>query len=122
MDYAEFLSRVEDQAGLDTDDADQAVVATITTLAERISEEEAADLASQLPSELKPQFDGASADAEIFGLREFLRRVAERASITEDKARESAEAVMATLREAISGGEFEDILLQLPDDYLELFA
>ena len=122
MDYADFLSRVEDQTGLDTDQADQAVVATLSTLAERISEEEAADLASQLPSELKPQFDGASADAEIFDAREFLRRVADRASIPQEKARESAEAVLATLREAISGGEFEDILLQLPDDYLELFA
>ncbi|HEX8100022.1 MAG TPA: DUF2267 domain-containing protein [Actinomycetota bacterium] len=122
MDYADFLSRVEEQSGLDTDDADQAVVATLSTLAERISEEEAADLAAQLPGELKPQFDGASADAEIFDAREFLRRVAERASTSTDKARESAEAVLTALREAISGGELEDILLQLPDDYLELFA
>jgi uncharacterized protein (DUF2267 family) len=121
MDYAEFLALIEDQAGLDTEEAEQALVATLTTLAERISEEEAEDLASQLPSELKPQLV-ATPDAEIFGAEEFLRRVAKREGTPPDQAKSHAEAVLSTLSDAISGGEFEDILLQLPDDYLELFA
>lgn len=124
MDYSELISRIEDQAGLDTEGAEQALAATLSTLAERISEEEAQDLASQLPGEVKPQVtEAVDGEAEVFSAEEFIRRVAEReGGIPRDQAWAHAEAVLITLREAISGGEFEDILLQLPDDYLELFA
>ncbi len=123
MDYSELLDRIEDQASLDTEGAEQALAATLTTLAERISEEEAEDLASQLPGEVKAQLTGAVAGGEVFSADEFIKRVADReGGIPPAEARPHAEAVLVTLREAISGGEFEDILLQLPDDYLELFA
>ncbi len=123
MDYAELVGRIEDTSGLDTEGAEQALAATLTTLAERISEEEANDLASQLPGEVKGQLMGAPADGEVFSADEFVKRVADReGGVPPDEARTHAEAVLVTLREAISGGEFEDILLQLPDDYLELFA
>jgi uncharacterized protein (DUF2267 family) len=123
MDYSELVGRIEDTAGLDTEGAEQALAATLTTLAERISEEEAADLASQLPHEVKAQLMGAGGDGEVFAADEFLKRIADReGGIPPDEARAHAEAVLVTLRETISGGEFEDILLQLPDDYLELFA
>ena len=122
MDYDEFVTRVEEGAGLDTDAAEQAIASTLTTLAERISEEEAEDLASELPHELKAPLQGASGDAEIFSAPEFLRRVAEREGVGDSEARQHAGVVLAVVREAISGGEFEDILLQLPDDYLDLLA
>lgn len=123
MDYGELLGRIEDQAGLDTEGAEQALAATLTTLAERISEEESQDLAAQLPGEVKAQLMGAGSDGEVFSAEEFVKRVADReGGIPPDEAWSHAEAVLTTLREAISGGEFEDILLQLPDDYLELFA
>jgi uncharacterized protein (DUF2267 family) len=123
MDYAELLDRIEDQAGLDAEGAEQALAATLTTLAERISEEEAEDLAAQLPGEVKAQLMGDVAGGEVFSADEFINRIADReGAIPADEARRHAEAVLITLREAISGGEFEDILLQLPDDYLELFA
>ncbi len=123
MDYSELVGRVEEQAGLETEGAEQALAATLTTLAERISEEEAEDLASQLPGEVKAQLMGVVAGGEVFTADEFVRRIADReGGIPADEARSHAEAVLITLREAISGGEFEDILLQLPDDYLELFA
>jgi uncharacterized protein (DUF2267 family) len=123
VEYSELLNRLEDEAGLDIEAAEQALAATLTTLAERISEEEAADLASQLPDELKAQLGRAVTGGEVFSADEFLRRVADReGGVSSEEARAHAEAVLGTLREAISGGEFEDILLQLPDDYLELFA
>ena len=123
MDYSELLSRIEDHAGLDTEGAEQALAATLTTLAERISEEEAEDLAAQLPAEVKAQLKGPVTGGEVFSADEFVKRVAHRdGGIPPEEARHHAEAVLITLREAISGGEFEDILLQLPDDYLELFA
>jgi uncharacterized protein (DUF2267 family) len=123
MDYSELVSRIEDQANLDTEGAEQALAATLTTLAERISEEEAEDLASQLPREVKALLTGAGSDGEVFSANEFVKRVAKReGGIAPEEGRRHAEAVLITLREAMSGGEFEDILLQLPDDYLELFA
>ncbi len=123
MGYAELIGRIEDTAGLDIEGAEQALAATLTTLAARISEEEAEDLAAQLPGEVKAQLMGAAAGGEVFSVDEFVRRVAEReGGIPLEEARAHAEAVLISIREAISGGEFEDILLQLPDDYLELFA
>jgi uncharacterized protein (DUF2267 family) len=123
MDYSELIGRIEDMAGLDTEGAEQAVAATLTTLAERISEEEAEDLAAQLPGDVKARLMGAVGEGEVFSADEFIKRVAAReGGVPPDEARAHAEAVLVTLREAISGGEFEDILLQLPDDYLELFA
>ncbi len=123
MEYSELLARIEDQARLDTEGAEQALSATLTTLAERISDEEAEDLASQLPGEVKAQLTGAVGGGELFAADEFIKRVADReGGVPPEEARAHAEAVLITLREAISGGEFEDILLQLPDDYLELFA
>ncbi len=96
------------------DEARRAITATLETLGERVSGGEASDLAEQLPEELKGPLQQASEDNEEFSLDEFLRRVGEREDVETDAARDHASAVMTVLKEAVSGGELDNIRAQLP--------
>jgi len=62
------------------------------------------------------------APAESFGLEEFIRRVSDRAHVPSEQAREGARAVFAILHEAVSGGEFRDVMSQLPSEFTEFAA
>ena len=74
----EFIALVCERTGLDRAGGEQAAQATLTTLAERITNEEAGHLASQLPQELQPPLESPGGTGEPFGADEFLRRVGER--------------------------------------------
>jgi uncharacterized protein (DUF2267 family) len=120
MKFDQFVDLVAQRANVPRDRAQALTDATLRTLAERITGGEARDLAAQLPEELKPSLSGAAETAEAFSRKEFVRRVAERASLDEDAARDGARAVMVTLREAVTTGEWDDITSQLPEDFNEL--
>lgn len=130
MQYEEFVQRMESKLGPDALDpadpgqAQLAIQATLTTLAERITGGEASKLASQLPAELKTSLEAKSEEeaAEDFSLEEFHRRVAEREDVDQAKATVHASVVMSTLREAVTGGEVEDVRSQLPDEFAPLFG
>jgi uncharacterized protein (DUF2267 family) len=49
-------------------------------------------------------------------VNEFIRRVADRAGTDPDSALAGLGAVFATIRDAVSSGELDDIASQLPDD------
>ncbi len=122
MQYEEFLSKVQDRTGLARPgDARRAITATFSTLCERISGGEASDLAAQLPQELKEPLHRAGEDAEEFSFEEFLRRVGEREGVNTDVARDHASAVVTVLKEAVTGGELDDIRAQLPGEFQLLF-
>jgi uncharacterized protein (DUF2267 family) len=59
-------------------------------------------------------------EAEPFGLGEFIDRIARRAGVTPEQAEVGARAVMRTLREAITEGEFKDMMAQLPEEFEQL--
>ncbi len=122
MQYDEFIRQVEDRARLDRTGAERAAQATLATLAERITEGEATDLASQLPQELKPPLEATTTGGEPFDVAEFIRRVAEREGALADLAREHARAVLSTVQEAVTSGQFQDVVSQLPEDYMELLG
>jgi uncharacterized protein (DUF2267 family) len=111
------MSTVEQVAGITRPEAEQAVRATLETLAERITGGEADDIAAFLPPELRPLLTSAPEPAEGFGLDEFLRRVAEREGVDEAGAREHARAVFVALGVAVAPGELRDMAAQLPNDF-----
>ena len=123
MQYPELLRRVEEQiATAHPDDdtrraAEVAITATLETLNERLTGGEAEDLAAQLPKEVQPALRPKTEEAEAFSLEEFYRRVAEREGVDIETARIDAEAVMRTLREAVTPGELDDVLAQLPAEF-----
>ena len=120
MDYETFTRTAAERAGLPEEMAERIEHATLRTLADRISGGEAQDLAAQLPGPLKDDLRKPREDAEAFGVDEFVRRVAERGHVDPGEARTGAAAVLITVREAVTPGEFDDVLSQLPQEYREL--
>jgi uncharacterized protein (DUF2267 family) len=98
-------------------EAENATTATLETLNERITGGEARDLAAQLPKEIQPALQPKAEEAEGFSLEEFYRRVAEREGVDIETARIDASAVMRVLREAVTPGELDDVMAQLPEDF-----
>lgn len=120
MKYDEFIARVAESAGVSKEQAERLTRATLATLAERITGGEARDLASQLPLPLQNPLLGAREEAEPFSFEEFVRRTAQRAETDPGVAELAVEAVMLTLRDAVTPGEFDDVVSQLPQDFKHL--
>ena len=127
MQYQEFLQRVQEQisatepATQTQRAAEQAITATLQTLSERLTGGEATDLAAQLPEELKAPLQRSAEEAEGFSLEEFYGRVAEREGVDIETARNDASAVMSVLRLAVTPGQLDDLMAQLPSEFNVLF-
>ena len=122
MQYDELIALVAERTGLFRGDAADLTRATLATLAERISGGEARDLAAQLPAPLQDALLPTTEEAEAFSFEEFVNRVAERTRHGSIVSETAVEAVLATLRDAVTPGEFDDVLSQLPDDFHRLGA
>jgi uncharacterized protein (DUF2267 family) len=122
VQYDEFIESVQERTGVVEEEAEALTHETLRVLAERITAGEAEDLASQLPEQLQEDLWPTTEQAESFGPDEFARRVAERAGTDDDEARAAEKAVLETLREAVTPGEFDDVLSQLGRDYAELIG
>jgi uncharacterized protein (DUF2267 family) len=120
VQYDEFIGTVAERAGLPREQAETLTHATLRVLAERLSGGEAEDLKAQLPKQLHPDLIPPQEEALGFGVDEFARRVAQRAGIDEADAGAGVVAVLATIRDAVSGGEFDDVLAQLGREFAEL--
>ncbi|MFV2103251.1 DUF2267 domain-containing protein [Micromonospora sp. LOL_024] len=122
MDYDTFVDQVARRAGTSWQRAVELTRATLETLAERLTGGEVLDLAVQLPEPLRlplrptPDIEAA----ERFGAAEFVARVALRAEVQEPAARDAVRAVFVTVRQAVSGGEFDELVVQLPRDYRDI--
>jgi uncharacterized protein (DUF2267 family) len=117
-----FYKRVAQRERLDVDEARRASEAVLETLAQRISKGEVEDLIALLPLELhaplKRGIEHSAGHATKMSLEQFVDRVAERAGVDRDLARDYTRAVFATLREAVGDKEFFDMSAQLPPEYL----
>ena len=120
MKYDEFIDAVAIRAGVSPDDAEVLSYATLQTLGERLTGGEADDLASQLPVGLQDTLHKDFEQAEDFGLEEFVRRVSLNAGTDTPLAWQGVRAVMGTLQDAVSGGEFDDVMAQLPNDFAQV--
>ena len=104
----------------DLEDARRATASVFHALRDRLTADEAGQVAAQLPAELKRLWTGA----EIPGRRplkmdrdaffERVRRETAQASLNE--ARAVVRAVFAALQDQLSQGEADDVLAQLPKD------
>ncbi|MEO3770305.1 DUF2267 domain-containing protein [Micromonospora sp. B9E7] len=119
MNYDTFIDQVSQRTATSSERAVELTRAVLETFAERLTGGEVLDLAVQLPQPLqlvlKPS--PSTEQADRFGAAEFVARVAGRAGVQEAAADDAVRAVFSTLREAITGGEFDDVVTQLPRDY-----
>jgi uncharacterized protein (DUF2267 family) len=114
-----FIATVEDYAGVDREEAERAIRATLETLGERLTEGEVRDIAAYLPDALRPFLRGGG-NAGRLDLRDFLGRVSERAGVPMPTAARYARAVFTALGRALPRREQRDLAAQLPDDFAVL--
>ena len=122
MKYDGIIASVVERTGLFKGDAVALTRATLATLAERMSGDEARDLAAHLPGPLQDALLPTEEQAEAFGFDEFVNRVAQRWRHDPTATKSAVEAVLATLREAVKPGEFDDVLSHLLGDVDRLAA
>ncbi len=122
MNDNEFISLVKKRARRDTEDQARRVTeATLTTLAERLAGNEADDLASQLPPTIG-SYLRQETTRKTYNLDEFYAIVAQRASFDFPDVQRRARAVISVVSEIASPGEMDDVLSQLPNEYIPLFT
>jgi len=119
LNYDDVLELVQEAAGTDREGAELVLRAVLKTLAERIAEGEAQDLAAQLPPEVAP-WVATKRRAGGFDVDEFLRRIAERTGTDASVAERYARAVFLTLAQIVSVDELADMAAELSKDYAPL--
>lgn len=122
MKIDEFLDRVQERTGLeDRGEVERTVVTVLQALCDRITGKEARDLLAQLPAKLKTSVTVTIAQMPMTR-DEFVERIGGELQVSQGEARNRIRAVFATLREAVSWGELEDVILELDPEYADLLA
>jgi uncharacterized protein (DUF2267 family) len=123
MEDAEFIGRVQQQAGLPSaGDAERACRATLEALGEIAPEGLVDNIAAQLPSDAGEHLRRPIADAgtgELFGRADLVTTVAGRAGVSESQAAAIVHAVIDTLFAATEGGLMAQVSDYLPPDLRE---
>ena len=128
MQTEDFIARVEQASGVnDRTVATNVTFATIESLCLHLPQEEIRKLTSQLPSELSQSaLKGGqqhTGDAEgSVALDDFYSKVATRANMDANDVQEPVRAVINTLKQAVTTGEFVDVTFDLPPDLNTLLA
>lgn len=120
MRYDDFIWSVQARIGRPRDESETLVHATLRVLAERLNADEAYDLRAQLPGPLQGDLIPPEPEARSFESEDFAVRVARMARLSKEEARNGMVAVLATTREAVSPGEFDDVLAQLGGEFARL--
>ncbi|MCW3067652.1 MAG: hypothetical protein JWL67_277 [Solirubrobacterales bacterium] len=131
--YERFIATVEQLTGLPWTRAERAARATMETLGERITMEQARTLAEDLPVELKMWLTAGSPggapagapggeEARRFDVSEFVRRVAEREEVDNEAAEQHVRAVFVALARLVRSDEMAKLAAQLPQEYRRLIG
>ncbi len=117
MKYHEFLDYVATTTGTDQARAEKTTRAFLEMLAQRLPNDEAEDLAAQLPEELKNSLHPTAPEVEKFSKDEFLTRFARLADLSNDQAPTMAKAVWQALEKSVTKGELDDVRSVLPEEF-----
>jgi uncharacterized protein (DUF2267 family) len=130
MERSTFLRLVTERLGCDERRADAVTVVVLQELRDRLTEKEAADVASQLPAELRATWqenEHHGRNVRRIHRDEFIGRVRKRAVLPDDaEAERAVRAVFAVLQTALGSahgteGEAWDVFAQLPKDLKTLW-
>jgi uncharacterized protein (DUF2267 family) len=120
--YDQMVKGVDERAALgDRAEAERTLRVVVQALADRLLGDEADDLRAQLPEPLKSEIT-VTPQADPMNPQEFVERVAGDLGLQEDEARDRVRAVFATLHEAVTEGEWEEVVGQLDRNYAELIT
>jgi len=121
--YHEFVAAVRQRGEYGSAaEAEDVIRAVLGVLASRLTPDEAHDLASQLPHGIAEILEEAGEPTRQLSVQEFLQRIAAGTGATTRTAEWDAGAVLSTVADAITDGELNDLMTQLPSGYAALFG
>lgn len=121
MQHAEFVGQVQTRARLPgAGEAEAAIQATFQALGERLTEGAKNTLAAQLPHSTARPLLQARSGTLGGGAQAFAERVCELEREDPGRSLHHARAVLSVLTDAVSAGQLEDTLAQLPADLDQL--
>lgn len=113
-----FVDVVVEEGGFDEAEAEAATRETLAALGRRLTEGEAEDIAAYLRGDASSWLTRhATHDAEELSPTEFVETIAERADVSEERARAYAAAVGEALTDLVPEAERNRAAAQLPDEY-----
>ena len=122
MSYDEIIERVQERAGIeDRSAAEETTIAVLQELCDRLSGKEARDLLAQLPGELQTAVIVSPSPLPV-DHDTFIANIGRELGISDEEARKLIRAVVSTLREAVTWGEFQDVLEELDPEYADFLA
>ncbi len=135
MNRAEFSYQVQEQTGLPTPEmAEEGVLIVLSLLSHRLTQEEAKDVAAQLPQDLRRLWNSDTWISNFLSLsRQFqlkYRKKEELYALIQNEIDKRqlpvgsevlTNAVFHTLKAQISEGEIKDIAAQLPNDIEQIW-
>ena len=127
MDPQIFYGMVRERLGqCDREEAKRGTAAVLHALRDRLTPDEADQVAAQLPGPLKAVWsegEPAERTPRKMDREQFYERVREDVGlITAQEARWLTLAVFAALKGSLSPGEVEDVMAQLPKDLKEVWV
>jgi uncharacterized protein (DUF2267 family) len=124
VEYDEFITHVQSLTQSDSrEEAESATRATLETLKERIADDEAQELAANLPQQLGDYLRIRKGDGgKTFDLQEFITRASQKENVDPTTAAIHVRAVFAVLQNAINPQIFAALYTHFSHDYEELFS
>jgi uncharacterized protein (DUF2267 family) len=119
MEHREFLTIIEQVAGVPDETAENIACVTLRTLALRISLGQAQDIREHLPVPQRSCLE-AEGKPEKYHLDGFLQRIAEQLGVEPDTAERLALGALAAVWRAVGPDEFDDLRSELPKDFYPL--
>jgi uncharacterized protein (DUF2267 family) len=123
----EWLADLAGELGADEDEAWRVLRAYLQVLRDRLTVDEGAQLAAQLPQVLRgvfyEGFDPGRQPQPVRDANEFLARLADRAQLSDTaRAAVAAAATTRVLERHITRGELDDVLAQLPAEIRDVLV
>jgi uncharacterized protein (DUF2267 family) len=121
MDQKEFARAVAERSGLSREESADVSRAVLEAIAGQVSEGEARRLVAELPGAgEQSQPRRHRPEARPVPLDEFITQVSQHTGLTDAETRAGTAAVLAALRDELSGDRYHHLLGQLPAEYAEL--
>jgi uncharacterized protein (DUF2267 family) len=117
FDADEFVARVAERTGTDSETARRYAHAVFVALARAVRADAWEHMVSELPADFAPLLEGTRRSGIPMPLEEFLQWVSDRGGIDRETAHRASVAVLETLGERIAGGEVDDLVKELPPEF-----
>ena len=122
--YGRLLKQVRERTGVDNaEEAEVALEVVLEGVVRRLTPDEADDLIAQLPSLLQPSLESLPPGPDKKITRDTIEReLTRRLDVEPERAEHLLKAVGATIADAVSAGQMEDVRGQLPKDLRDVLS